>query len=122
MISLLNKTCLNYNVDIPSKVENASCKRNHSSGAHLITEWDPLPSLNLTNAEPDIVYRVQWWKITCGQNVSMGEETVNGTNTSYAIHQPYEIYEVVIIPKNNVLLAEDGKGNILRGSCCSTLS
>ena len=102
--------------DVPGRVKNASCKRNHTSGAYLITNWDPLPSLDLTNADPGIVYRVQWRNVTCGQNVSMGEETVNGTNTSYAIHHPHEIYEVTITPRNNIMAARDGERRVMRGS------
>ena len=67
-------------------MKNASCRRNHSSDDNLITEWDPLPSLNLTNAEPDIVYVVQWKNITCGQNVSMGEETIAETSITSIIN------------------------------------
>ena len=102
--------------DVPGRVKNAICKRNYSSGAHLITDWDPLPSLDLTNTEPDIVYRVQWRRVTCGQNVSMGEETVTGTHTSRIVHQPYDIYEVVITPRNNVTSARYGESAVMRGS------
>ena len=111
---IINDTPFDFS-DVPGKVTNAVCKRNHTSGAHLITEWDPLPSLDLTNADPDIVYRVQWWNVTCGQNMSMGEETVNGTNTSYVIHHPHEIYEVTITPRNNIMAARDGGSTMMRG-------
>ena len=102
--------------DVPGGVNNALCKRTHLFGIQLVTDWDPVPSLDLTNADPDIVYRVQWWNVTCGQNVSMGEETVNGSNTSYAIHQPHEIYEVIITSRNNVPSARDGGSTVMRGS------
>ena len=107
---------LHSHADIPGRVNNALCKRTHLSGVQLVTNWDPLPSLDLTRAEPDIVYRVHWRKVTCGQNVSLGEETVNGTNTRYAIHQFHEIYEVTITPKNNVMDARDGERTVMRGS------
>ena len=47
--------------------------------------------------------------------MSMGEETVTGTHTDRVIHQPHEIFEVVIIPKNNVPLAEGGKITVIEG-------
>ena len=45
----------------------------------------------------------------------MGEETVIGHSTSRVINQPHEIYKVIIIPKNNVPLAEDGEITVIEG-------
>ena len=108
---------INSHTDVPGRVKNAICKRNYSSGAHLITNWDPLPSLDLTNTEPDIVYRVQWRRVTCGQDVFMDgwEEIVPRTHSDIVIRHPHEIYEVVITPRNNVTSARDGESTVMRG-------
>ena len=57
-------------LDIPGNISNLGFKRNYSSGI-LATSWDPLPTIDITSRDPDIIYHVAIFKITCGQSVLM---------------------------------------------------
>ena len=104
-----------FNVDsnsilgIPGNVNNLGFERNYSSGV-LTTFWDPLPTLDITDRDPDIIFRVQIFKTTCGQNVLLSEENVTESITSNSLSplELMEIYSAVITPRNNVPGYVDG--------------
>ena len=102
-----------YSPDTPGPVKSASCVRNDSSNA-LITSWDSLPSLDISGADPDIVYGVELYKITCGQDIFVNYEVATKNYTSNTI-DPYQIYKAVISPRNNVVGARNGTSVIIEG-------
>ena len=72
--------------------------------------WDPPFSLDLTGVDPDIVYSVEVYNITCG-----GRELVisdcNVTENSYTsdvIAPNGYIYEYIVTPRSNVQGAHNG--------------
>ena len=72
--------------------------------------WDPPFSLNLTNVDPDIVYCVEVYNITCGGRelvISDCNVTENGY-TSDAIASDDYIYEYIVIPRSNVRGTQNG--------------
>ena len=87
---------------IPGNVSNIGFERNYSSGT-LTTFWDPLPTLDITDRDPDIIYRVQIFKIVsgCGQSVLVSDENVTESITLSPL-ELMEIYMAVITPRNNV--------------------
>ena len=85
---------------IPGNVSNLGFERNYSSGT-LTTFWDPLPTLDITCREPDIMYHVQIFKTTCGQRVLVSDKNVTESITSNSLSL-MEIYMAVITPRNNV--------------------
>ena len=88
---------------VPGHISNLGFKRNYSSGV-LTIFWDPLPTLDITDRDPDIVYHVQIFKIVsgCGQSVLMSDENVTESITSLSSAEHMEIYTAVITPRNNV--------------------
>ena len=100
--------------DTPGNVSNASCERNYSSNV-LTTSWTSLPSLNLTGVDPDIIYSVDLFRITCGEDVSMSHENVTGNNTSNTLDL-MQIYKAIITPRNNVDGARNGTSVVMRGT------
>ena len=105
--------CLSFS-DTPGNVSNASCERNYSSNV-LTTSWTSLPSLDLTDTDPDIVYIVDLFRITCGEDVSMSHENVTGNSTSNTVDL-MQIYKAIITPRNNVDGARNGTSVILKGT------
>ena len=107
---------LNASSESPGEVNNISINRNSSSSL-LTTCWSPLPSLDLndTAADPDIVYGVELYKITCGEDIFMSREDVfvNSTNVD-----PMETYKVIITARNNVERAKNGTSVEMRGEWC----
>ena len=92
-------------LDIPGNVSNLRFERSYSSGI-LTTFWDPLPTLDITDRDPDIIYRVQIFKIIsgCRQSVLLSDENVTESITSNSLSplELMEIYSAVITPRNNV--------------------
>ena len=83
-------------------------KQLRKEGPALI--WDPPFSLDLTNVDPDIVYCVEVYNITCG-----GRELVfsdcNVTENSYTsdtIVPDGYIYEYIVTPRSNVQGVQNG--------------
>ena len=90
---------------IPGNVNNLGLERNCSSESGVLTTfWDPLPTLDITDRDPDIIYRVQIFKTTCGRSVLMSDENVTESITSNYLSplELMEIYSAVITPRNNV--------------------
>ena len=103
-------------MDIPGNISNLGFERNYSSGV-LTTFWDPLPTLDITDRDPDIIYHVQIFKITCGQNVLMSDENVTEsiTRNYLSLCEFMEIYSAVITPRNNVPGYIDGPTREMKG-------
>ena len=67
-----------------------------------ILSWSPPFSLDLTNIEPDIVYCVEVYNITCGERDLIISDC-DVTEPSYTSSAPDGyIYEYIIIPRSNV--------------------
>ena len=90
----------------PGKVKNISINRNASSSL-LTTRWLSLPSLDLNDTDPDIVYSVELYKITCGEDIFMSHEDVFVNSTNNTVDS-MEIYKVIITAMNNVEGARNG--------------
>ena len=99
--------------DTPGKVSKATFDRRLLSTI-LSTRWDSLPSLDINGTDPDIVYSVELYQITCGQDIFVGQETVLGNNTNNTV-DPMEIYRIVIAARNNVEGARNGESVVIKG-------
>ena len=101
---------------IPGSISSLRFERNYSS-AVLTTFWDPLPTLDITDRDPDIIYRVQIFKITCGESILLSDENVTESITSNYLSplQLMEIYMTIITPRNNVRGYVDGPKKELKG-------
>jgi hypothetical protein len=90
-------------------------KRNYSSDI-LTVYWDPHPSLDITDVHPDIVYSVELFLITCGQNVSISYQTVNESSVTEENLDMMQIYKVTIAARNNVREARNGPSVEVEGT------
>ena len=107
-------------LDVPGNISNldfkrnySDCKRNYSS-CTLTTIWDSLPTLDITGRDPDIIYHVEIFKITCGQSVLMSDENVTESITINSLDL-MEIYRAVITPRNNVPRYINGPSVVMQG-------
>jgi hypothetical protein len=70
--------------------------------------WSPPFSLNLTDIEPDIIYCVDVYNITCGRRDLIISDC-NVTEPSYTSYAPNGyIYEYIVTPRSNVEEARNG--------------
>ena len=95
-------------------MNNAIHMRNSHSDT-LNTYWDFIPSLDLNDTDPDIVYSVELYEITCGHNILVNHEIVFGNSTRNNI-EPFQAYKVVITARNNVERARNGTSVVIRGN------
>ena len=102
--------------DTPGKVKNSYYQRDYPSSALSII-WDPFPSLDLTDIDPDIVYTVELFKTTCSQNVSMSDRVVVENHAIEENLDLMHIYKAVITARNNVTGARNGPSVELEGMC-----
>ena len=74
--------------------------------------WSPPFSLDLTNIEPDIVYCVEVYNITCGERDLIVSDC-DVTETSYTSNDLLDgyIYEYIVTPRSNVSEARNGTPN-----------
>ena len=70
--------------------------------------WDAPFSLNLTNVDPDIVYCVEVYNITCGRSLLISECDVMETSYTNDALLPGYIYEYTVTPRSNVEGASNG--------------
>ena len=78
--------------------------------------WEPPFSLDLTDIDPDIVYCVEVYNITCDESeFLMGECNLIDPSYNYSHLDPAFIYESVISPKSNVNTAHNGTRSTIRG-------
>ena len=101
---------------IPGNVSNIGFERNYISGV-LTTFWDPLPTLDITDRDPDIIYRVLMFKTTCGQSVLLSDENVieSIASNSFSSLELMEIYSAIITPRNNVPKYVNGLRREIKG-------
>ena len=65
--------------------------------------WEPPFSLDLTDVDPDIVYCVEVYNITCGvDDLLVGGCNVTETRYEDNRLQQGHIYHITIIPRNNI--------------------
>ena len=90
--------------------------RNIERNSTTIT-WVPPPSLDLTSVDPDIVYCVEVYNITCGQREFLiGDCNVIDPSYDYSYLDPGFIYEIVITPRSNVNLVDNGTRSMIDGN------
>ena len=71
--------------------------------------WEPPFSLDLTNIDPDIVYCVDVYNITCGgRDLVSSDCHVTGTNYNITGFSNGYLYEYIVTPRSNVEGAENG--------------
>ena len=78
-------------------------------------EWGAPFSLDLTNAEPDIVYCVEVYNITCGRSLVFSDCDVLETSYSSNDLRPGYIYEYTVTPRSNVQGAQNGTSQTQTG-------
>ena len=71
--------------------------------------WVPPFSLDLTGVDPDIVFCLEVYNITCGRNLLIREcDVMNTSYTNYALLPGY-MYEYNITSRSNVKGARNGR-------------
>ena len=84
--------------------------------------WTPPTSLNLTNVEPDIVYCVGIYDITCGErNFLISDCSVTEPHYIYNSLLPGHIYSITITPRSNVEASRNGTSLTEEGTCTNYL-
>ena len=80
----------------------------HRSSSTL--SWTPPPSLDLTGVDPDIVYCVEVYNITCGRRdlIISDYDVTEPSYTSDDIAPDGYIYEYIVTPRSNVEGARNG--------------
>ena len=64
-----------------------------------MTLWSPLPTLDINDTDPDIVYTVELYQTTCGQKVLTSQTEVAGTDVTEKGLDLMQVYEAVIAAK-----------------------
>ena len=77
--------------------------------------WDAPFSLKLTNADPDIVYCVEVYNITCGRSLLISECDVMETSYTNDALLPGYIYKYTVTPRSNVEGARNGTNLTVSG-------
>ena len=77
--------------------------------------WVPPFSLDLTSVDPDIVYCVEVYNITCGRSLLISECDVVETNYTNDSLLPGYIYEYTVTPRSNVEGASNGTSLTITG-------
>ena len=108
-----NALCLSFS-GTPGEVKNVFNHRSYSSNSLIIT-WDHLPSLDLTDIDPDLVYTVQLFEVTCDRNISVSHQVVARSNATIQNLDLMQVYKAVIAAKNNVREARNGPSVEMRG-------
>ena len=78
--------------------------------------WDPPFSLNLTDIDPDIVYCVEVYNITCGRRdlIISDCNVIEPSYTSDALYEGF-LYNLIVTPRSNVDSAQNGTSSIITG-------
>ena len=100
--------CYNLIVGLLQNVNNLV-----RNGTSII--WKAPFSLNLTNVEPDIVYCVEVFNITCGRSHLISNCNVMETKYSSGDLQAGYIYEYTVTPRSNVEGALNGTSQNIKG-------
>ena len=96
--------------------------RRHILSNQVEYSWLPPPTLNLTNIDPDILYKIEIYNITCGAH-DLLSSNFNLTTSIYGnpLLDPSYVYKVVITPRSNVHGAKNGKQFVKIGKVCILL-
>ena len=78
--------------------------------------WEAPFSLDLTGADPDIVYCVEVINITCGRSLLISECDVMETSYTNDALLPGYIYEYTVTPRSNVKGATNGTSKTVTGT------
>ena len=78
--------------------------------------WNPLPTLDINDTDPDIVYTVELYQITCGQNILINRTVVAGTSITEENLDLMQIFKAVIAARNNVPGARNGPSVEIEGT------
>ena len=88
--------------------------------------WNPPPTLDLTDVEPDIAYCVTIHNITCGRNdFLIGDCSLTNPFYIYEDIHPGHVYRIEVIPRSNVERASNGTPLIVEGAyggLCNSVS
>ena len=80
--------------------------------------WGAPFSLNLTNVEPDIVYCVEVYNITCGgRELLISDCDVMETSYTSDVLEPGYLYKYTVTPRSNVEGAQNGTTKTITGAC-----
>ena len=78
--------------------------------------WEPPFSLDLTNFDPDIIYCVEVYNITCGvHDLVFGDCNVTEPRYVDSRLQQGFIYRITVTPRSNGQNAQNGTINIKQG-------
>ena len=80
-----------------------------------MTLWNPLPTLDINFTDPDILYTVELYQITCGQEICINQTEVAGSNITKEGLDLMQIYKTVIAARNNVRNARNGPSTEIKG-------
>ena len=80
-----------------------------------MTLWNPLPTLDINNTDPDVLYTVELYLITCGQNIPINRTEVASNNVTEKGIDLMQIYKAVIAARNNVREARNGQSAKMEG-------
>ena len=78
--------------------------------------WKAPFSLNLTAVDPDIIYCVEVYNITCERSFLIGECDVMETSYTNDVLLPGYIYEYTVTPRSNVEGASNGTSLTVTGN------
>ena len=78
--------------------------------------WDAPFSLDLTGIDPDIVYCVEVYNITCGRSLLISECDVMETSYTNDALLPGYVYEYTVTPRSNVEGARNETSLTVTGS------
>lgn len=88
--------------------------------------WESLPTLDINDTDPDIVYDVGLYQITCNQNIPiLYQTTVIGNSTTEVGLDMMQIYKALIAARNNVRKAKIRPSVVIEGIftvTCSTMA
>ena len=79
--------------DTPNRVKNLTLLRDYSED-ELITLWNLLSALDINDTDPDILYTVELYQITCGQNILINRMEVAGSNVTEESLDLKQIYKL----------------------------
>ena len=89
---------------------------------HDTIMWEAPFSLNLTNVDPDIVYCVEVYNITCGRSFLISECDVMETSYTNDALLPGYIYEYTVTPRSNVEGASNGTSQNASGTIITEIN
>ena len=80
--------------------------------------WEPPFSLHLTGVDPDIVYCVKVYNITCGMRdlIISDWNVIEPSYTSDALYEGF-LYNITVTPRSNVHNALNGISSTFTGTC-----